>query len=637
VRTETGGHMIVNDGVTVTVKSGGQFDASRDMFIGSALPTFEGAGGDAHLILDGGTSLTRTGGSGGDLFIGGPTGTGRVTIRNNGNFTTHNLATNGVQFKGDGVLTLGTSGTLATRKINKAPSDAGNPGTAIILFDGGNIVANVLPTGGIFIDNTIDHIYVATGGATINTNGFNLSITKGFTHDPNTAGVDGGFTKLGAGTLTMNVDNTHTGPTIIKGGTLATNNQKALGESGTAPSNFIIDGGAFEFNASATTINRGLTVGDNGATLRSSSGAWRLQGAVTGNGTLFIDGNVYFGGTNTGFTGNIEVLKGEFFVRRSTSLGTTSGGVIVHNGAMFGLDHNGTAGGGNDNTLNDYKDDLTLKNGGILSNRGGTGTAAFYSGDVELESGTGIVDVVSNVLTIQSEISGAGGLTKTGAGRLVVTQQNIYAGKTTISAGTLALGGNASLATPWIEIYTNAIFDVTASSPTPALTSSTLSGTGTITGSITLGQDALLKPGGSSLPDNLSTAGDQTGLLAFTHHLQLTANAQVHLQLASATEYDQLSIGQNFTTGSANDIYVTWTGGYEAVLNDTFNLIDWTGTFTGFDLSRLHLPTFTDSSLHWLTNNFLIDGTISVGAVPEPGRSLMLTLTLGLLILRRRR
>ena len=61
-------------------------------------------------------------------------------------------------------------------------------------------------------------LFVSAGGATINTNGFNVTSENPLIENP--ASTGGGFTKSGAGTLTV-ASNTYTGPTAATGGTLA--------------------------------------------------------------------------------------------------------------------------------------------------------------------------------------------------------------------------------------------------------------------------------------------------------------------------------------------------------------------------------------------------------------------------------
>ncbi len=101
------------------------------------------------------------------------------------------------------------------------------------------------------------------------------------------------------------------------------------------------------------------------------------------------------------------------------------------------------------------------------------------------------------------------------------------------------------------------------------------------------------------------------------------------------------------TLSSLGNIFVDGTG-YTAAVGDTFDLLDWTtlvnngfsaGTNNrtgGLGGGNLDLPTLT-GGLTWNVNNFLTTGAISVTAVPEPSRVILLFLGIGSLLLRRRR
>lgn len=95
-----------------------------------------------------------------------------------------------------------------------------------------------------------------------------------------------------------------------------------------------------------------------------------------------------------------------------------------------------------------------------------------------------------------------------------------------------------------------------------------------------------------------------------------------------------IGTGVLLTLGNPNGIASgSWGNG------DTFQLFDWaslgtrTGTFSGVDYSALNLPS------GWTldTNNLYTVGTVSIQAIPEPRRALLLMLGLAGLVARRRR
>ena len=69
------------------------------------------------------------------------------------------------------------------------------------------------------------------------------------------------------------------------------------------------------------------------------------------------------------------------------------------------------------------------------------------SGDVQIDTGVTLTFGDANDNTISGVISGAGNLTKVGAGTQTLSGTNTYTGDTTISAGTIKLTGNLNSAT----------------------------------------------------------------------------------------------------------------------------------------------------------------------------------------------
>jgi fibronectin-binding autotransporter adhesin len=121
-----------------------------------------------------------------------------------------------------GVINLNAGGTLSTRNISGRDGDA-NQMTSILNLNGGTLRVlgpNVAAPTVAFIQDAATGsnltVNVQSGGATIDTAGFNATIHKGLL---NAGG--GGLTKTGAGTLTLSQTNTYTGATVVDGGSLA--------------------------------------------------------------------------------------------------------------------------------------------------------------------------------------------------------------------------------------------------------------------------------------------------------------------------------------------------------------------------------------------------------------------------------
>lgn len=306
--------------------------------------------------------------------------------------------------------------------------------------------------------------------------------------DPNvTAIIDvpiagsGTLTKLDSGTLVLNGASSYTGGTTLAGGTLSVASNSALG-TGTldAAGGTVLDSQAATVLANAVNLAGTLTV--------AGSNPLTLAGTVAGAGGLVKEGaadltlagsNGYLGGTalnagrliigsdtalGTGVLvaadgtalvagvaatlGNAVVLNGGFTVNAENSL--VLGGII---GGTGGLVKTGTA----DLTLsgaNTYAGGTALDAGrlvlgsatalgtGTLTTAGGTtlatntalaiGNAVFLNGELTVGG--------SQDLTLAGDVSGTGGLLKTGTAQLVLAGSNSYAGATHVVGGTLLLG-----------------------------------------------------------------------------------------------------------------------------------------------------------------------------------------------------
>jgi outer membrane autotransporter protein len=238
----------------------------------------------------------------------------------------------------------------------------------------------------------------------------------------------GGLTKIGAGTLTLSGPSTYTGATNVNAGTL----QAGVANAFTPLSAFTVASGAT------------LDLNNFDQAVGSLAGA----GAVTlGAATLFTGGDntsTTFSGTISGSGGLIKIGPGTLTL---TGTSTYAGGTMIAGGLV------------NFNAASNFGTGPILLNGGGLQWAAGT-TTDISSRLFPFGADGATFDTNGNNVTLASALSGIGGVTKVGAGSLVLAGNNTYSGTTTISAGTLQLGNGGTSGSIAGNVVNNATFAV---------------------------------------------------------------------------------------------------------------------------------------------------------------------------------
>ncbi|MGA2066341.1 MAG: autotransporter-associated beta strand repeat-containing protein, partial [Thermoguttaceae bacterium] len=441
-----------------------------------------------------GTLQLGTGAAGQD----GSLGTGNVANSGALVYDLNGAQTANYAITGNGSLTKSGTGTLALTNTNNSYSGGTTLSAGIL-----NFAANTVPclastsiyfNGGTLqwaLANTQDvSAYIApivTGQAAIlDTNGNNVTFNTPI------SGA-GGLTKAGAGMLTLAVGNSYNGATTVSGGTLQAGNQSALGTSGlVATSGGVLDLNGYSFTLSSLTGSGGTVLNNSASTPSTltvnvaasdtygglvANGAGGLTLVKSGAGTLILTGaNTYSGGTSinagtvqlgTGAAG-LDGSLGSGAVANSGALVYNLNGSQTANYAITGPGSLTTTGPGTlalTNTNNAYTGGTTLGNG-ILNFAANSlpGTITFAGGTLQWATGNtqdisaAIAPVASgqaaifdagagNSVTLNSSISGAGGLTKTGSGLLTLAAPNSYGSITTVSGGTLQVANQSALGT----------------------------------------------------------------------------------------------------------------------------------------------------------------------------------------------
>jgi autotransporter-associated beta strand protein len=427
----------------------------------------------------------------------------------------------------------------------------------------------------------------------------------------------------------------------------------------------------------------------------ASGAILEVQGTISGAGKLTKAGydTVILSGANT-YTGGTHIEGGKLMIGRDDALPTTTTLTTTGNGILDLNGQNQTVG--------------TLTNPGtpaaVVNSTSGfiTNSATAYN---TLTVGNAVTTDFTYAGVIQHNVA----LTKTGTAALTFTNANTYTGKTTVAEGILKLGATGSIHdSAWLSVSPGAVFDssaivggltydgtITGGDPEPAGTfyNSVVTGarlaTGP-TGTLTVGDHVgavnrvgTISPGGSSLPGDITTAGNQIGHLFVEGNLTLTgpvattsvATNRLTLQINGPTttltalgytfgdptsfiaglptgtptqqdmlngfqgdlqNHDYLRITNDLTLNTGGRIAVTNYSGFSPAFGDLFNLLDWgnLNLNTWNPASDLNLPSLGVGQ-SWDTSLFTTHGVIVV--VPEPSRALLLLLGLFGLIARRRR
>ena len=321
-----------------------------------------------------------------------PSGTASVTATLNSQNVT--FAVPGT-ISGSGAMAIagGTSGVVALSGNNTY-----NGGTFINSGELGLYSTTAIPSGGTIAfgggalqftasnNNTprdySGSIFDSSSAIAIDTNG---QLTNfGTTLDSSNTG---GLTKLGAGTLFLNADNSYGGPTTISGGTLNVNSAGAIPSGGANGVTF--RGGTLQYTAATSAVDYSpyianstgpIAIDTNGQSVTFASGlaASNVGGLTkTGPGSLTLAASNSYSGVTTVSRGTLQLGDG-----------------VANNGSVNGSINNNSA--------------LVFANP----------SSQVYG----------------------SAISGSGSVTKTGAGTLVLAFNQNYTGPTAINAGIVQLG-----------------------------------------------------------------------------------------------------------------------------------------------------------------------------------------------------
>ncbi|SNT18069.1 MULTISPECIES: autotransporter-associated beta strand repeat-containing protein, partial [unclassified Azospirillum] len=441
---------------------------------------------------------------------------------------------------GGGLLTKSGAGTLALGMITVNPAIEYDVTSGTLAATTGDIIVGTLTLSGgnlSLAGGTVAANIALSASATITTTG-DATISGYFV-----GGGAASLTKAGTAQLTLSGDNIDLqGAITVSAGTLVAGHANALGSTtGTTT----VSGGAKLGVSGGVTVAENIVLDTSNSTgqLLNIAGDNTLSGTIdhssmgvvnvlAANGTtLTLSGIISGGGSGTGssydlhfgdgsnagtvvlsgantFKDAVFVQAGTLVLANNLALGDTSQGITEVNGGTVALQGGVTITGEN---IFDFF-------GGGISNLGGNNS---FTGKIQKLFSTLNVDVATgSTLTVSGQIGdnegidvgAAGGLTKTGAGTLVLSGTNLYKGNTTVSAGTLSVSSDAALGASWTQ-NSNGTLDSNVGGAISLAAGTTLAVTGatTIDNAIAFnGAATITNSGAVTLSGVLSGTGDLT-------------------------------------------------------------------------------------------------------------------------------
>ena len=500
-----------------------------------------------------------------------------------------NSALENYTFSGSGNIS-GSSGLLKTNSGTLILQTA-NTYTGQTIIGGGTISVSSVTNGGLasplgaasnnatnllFYDGgTLKYTGPSAGtdrGATLNGSGGIYDVVNGtiLTNSGVITG-SGGLTLTDTGTLTLSAANSFTGNIVINGGKLSDINVQNV--------NYPVVGGL----GNPQIPGRTVTINNSGILSLDASG-----------------GNEFGGGSVTNLLGYIINQGG---VMQITSGNATIGPVTLNGGTMNVLSGANT---GAQYGAYEFTGDVTV--GGTTPSTIQSTIAASYC----LTAGTLVpyrtfnvtnTNAVLNVTAVLGDSGGtqaSAGLVKAGAGTMTMSAANIYTGATTVSNGTLLVGGTIGNGVVTVAGGTLLVRGSIGNGGV-TVANGTLGGSGTIGGAVNVQSGGIVAPGAGT-----NVAGT---VLTINNSLALNSGSATTMAVSHNNQTNDQIVCQAVVYGGTLTV-TTNAGDAPLVAGNAFRLFNVSLNIYSGSFSATNLPALSPG-LVW-SNSLASNGSITV-------------------------
>ena len=354
----------------------------------------------------------------------------------------------------------------------------GSLGTADLYLQGGTKTYNLgLTSGSTNAVTLANNLIINSGTAATVVNiipgeGKSLAL-NGLISSPS---ASGGLVSFGAGTISITGTNSYNAKSQIVGGgklevaKLSTTTGSALGTAGEGTAgNLTLDNGTLSYVGTGDTNSRNFTIGVGGARIEANgtgllkmgstgtnatSGignrSLTLAGSNTANNSFSLKvadgtggvttvvkegtGAWNIAGTNSTYTGGTEVRGGTLIAGSGDTSGFGTGEIRLYNGTTFKASGTTTR-----EFTNAFRTEGEIKMDWVRAQ-----SAVNLASDAKIIA-MGTNSAGASSVTFNGAIGGAGGLTKSGLGKMTLSGTNSYSGSTSLVQGDLELSDKHSL------------------------------------------------------------------------------------------------------------------------------------------------------------------------------------------------